>query len=163
MVALNSLSGEAGAVWYEHERNKGKPLSEYGHPSLRKYTLEIQLVAAKKLKPQTYVNKIMKLCENGTVAPLVVGSRILLNKAYIESLNYDMESLTYKGKAYVINATMVMSEYGCKKKSKKKQTKTNSAQASGKAKTAETINVYYRIYAGKQHQAKGYSESYRKL
>lgn len=153
IVALNNLSGETGAVWYEHERNKGKPLSEYGHPSLKKYTLEIQLVAAGKLKPQTYINKVMKLCENGTVAPLVVGGRILLNKAYIESVNCDMPSLTYKGKAYVINATVVMSEYGCKQKSKKK-TKKKTSQANQTNNSTQTsgngaINVYYRIYAGK--------------
>ncbi len=147
IVALNSLSGEAGAVWYEHERYKGKPLSEYGHPSLRKYTMEIQLVAAGKLKPQAFLDKILKLNENGTVAPLVVGSKILLKKAYIESVNFDMQSLTYKGKAYSINATITLSEYGYKKEAKKKQVKVSHTK--GQTSGAVSINVYYRIYAGK--------------
>ena len=120
IVALNSLSGEASAVWYEHERSEGKPLNEYGHASLRKYNMEVQLVAAGKLKPQTYINKVMKLCEKGTIAPLVIGSRILLKKSYIESVSFDMTTLTYKGKAYAINATLSFCEYVCLKKTKKK-------------------------------------------
>ncbi len=123
IIALNGLSGEASAVWYEHERSKGKPLSEYGHPGLRKYTLEIQLVAAENLKPQAYINKVMKLSERGIVAPLVIGGRILLKKAYIENVNYDMRSLTYKGRAYAINATLMVCEYGQRKTSKKKTKK----------------------------------------
>lgn len=88
-----------------------KPKIEISGEELQSITFSIELNAMLGVKPRLIEKKLRLNLHNGTVAPLVIGGKIICSKAMITSISSSYDTILRKGEILSMSLDITMTEY----------------------------------------------------
>lgn len=112
VMTFQSLKRTSGGRWAKHNIIGSKPKSEFQGAESGSVEMEIFLSAEHGVKPRTTIDKIIKVCEQGKTAYLVVGGKkIFSRKVYIETVSDTWETVMNKGELVSAKLNIKFTEY----------------------------------------------------
>lgn len=112
ICTFNNLKRSISASYSEHKRYTKKSQREFEGPQNQTVTFEMKFVAGHGVKPLTMLNKIIKLCENGTVCTFVLGGQKVGDGRWIiDSVDADYREVWSHGELVSVSVTVTATEY----------------------------------------------------
>lgn len=111
MVTFQSMQHSAGVEVQEHSTIVGKPKLQFVAPALEEVSFTMELDAMHCKKPATVMNQLLQAMQSGVYAPLVIGGRVILQRAIITKVDTDLKTIISRGKIYGIGINVTMKEY----------------------------------------------------
>lgn len=118
--------------WDEHEIIRYKPRSEFQGPGLEEVKFTVLLKAELGINPMKELNKLRKMRDTGTVAPLVIGGKPISNNYFaLQNLVERYTKIDAHGNVLAAEADLTLKEYVlAKKKAKTTMQKTATVASS---------------------------------
>ena len=111
-LTFRNLTRTISSEWAKHSRIGLKDQSEFLRPGLQQVTFDIELDATSGVKPRTTADRIARLCEAGSVYPLVVGGRLVGRHRWkITQISEAWEIVYSRGQVAREKLTVTMEEY----------------------------------------------------
>ena len=112
ICTFNNLKRSISGSYSEHKRYTKKSQREFEGPENQSVTFEMKFVAGHGVKPLAMLNKIIKLCENGTVCTFVLGGhKVGGGKWTIDSIDEDYKTVWNRGELVSVEITVKATEY----------------------------------------------------
>ena len=112
ICTFNNLKRSISAGYSEHKRYTKKSQREFDGPQNQTVTFEMKFVAGHGVKPLAMLNKIIKLCENGTVCTFVLGGhKVGGGKWTIDSVDADYKQVWNHGELVSVSINVTATEY----------------------------------------------------
>ena len=112
ICTFNNLKRSISAGYSEHKRYTKKSQREFDGPQNQTVTFEMKFVAGHVVKPLAMLNKIIKLCENGTVCTFVLGGhKVGGGKWTIDSVDADYKQVWNHGELVSVSINVTATEY----------------------------------------------------
>lgn len=109
---FNNLKRTISANYSEHKRYTKKSQREFEGPENQSVTFEMKFVAGHGVKPLAMLNKIIKLCENGTVCTFVLGGHKVGGGQWtIDSVDADYRKVWNHGELVSVAVDVSATEY----------------------------------------------------
>ena len=111
VLTFKEMSHSVPVQTQTHTRCNGKPRIQFVAPGLETVSFTMEIVASQYKKPVNIEKKLKSAAQNGTVAPLVIGNRVVLSQAIISNMSAAYDVVIMNGKIYSIKINVTMTEY----------------------------------------------------
>ena len=111
VLTFQDMQHSAGAEVQEHETVVGKPRLQFIAPGLEEVSFTMEISALQYRKPARVMSTLINALQSGVYAPLVIGGRVVLQKAILTKVDTDFKTIISRGKIYGIEIRVTMKEY----------------------------------------------------
>ena len=112
ICTFNNLKRSISGSYSEHKRYTKKSQREFEGPENQSVTFEMKFVAGHGVKPLSMLNKIIKLCENGTVCTFVLGGHKVGGGQWtIDNVDADYREVWNHGELVSVAVNVTATEY----------------------------------------------------
>lgn len=112
ICTFNNLRRSISASYSEHKRYTKKSQREFEGPENQSVTFEMKFIAGYGVRPLAMLDKIIKLCENGTVCTFVLGGhRVGGGRWTIENVDADYRVVWNHGELVSVAVNVTATEY----------------------------------------------------
>lgn len=112
ICTFNDLKRTISASYSEHKRYTKKSQREFEGPENQSVTFEMKLIAGHGVKPLAMLNKIIKLCESGTVCTFVLGGHKVGGGQWtIDSVGASYNEVWNRGELISVSIDVTATEY----------------------------------------------------
>lgn len=102
----------AGSRWSDHDLLLRKPVSQFVGPELETFSFSLILSSSYGLDPAKELRKLREMRDNGTVFPLIIGGRPLVQNYWrLESLSEGENYYTADGRLRQTKVSVRLKEY----------------------------------------------------
>lgn len=95
----------------KHEMIGGQTKVEFHGTDLQAITFTVEVNALLGVKPRTVEKKLLGALRSGTVAPLVIGGRVICGKAMLTGVSAAYNEVLQKGEVLSMSLDLTMTEY----------------------------------------------------
>ena len=111
ILTFNGLKRTNSVRTSKHNIIGEKPKIELLGPELQSITFSIELNAMLGVRPRIVEKKLREKLYEGTVAPLVIGGKIICSKAMITNISSSYDTVLRKGEILSMSLDITMTEY----------------------------------------------------
>ena len=111
MLTFQDMQHSADVQVREHSVIVGKPKLQFVAPNLEEVSFTMEINALHYKKPASVMRLLLDAMQSGVYAPLVIGGRVVLQKAMLTKVGTDFETVLSKGKIFSIKVDVSMKEY----------------------------------------------------
>jgi len=111
MLTFQDMQHSADVQVQEHSVIVGKPKLQFVAPNLEEVSFTMEINALHYKKPASVMRLLLDAMQSGVYAPLVIGGRVVLQKAMLTKVGTDFETVLSKGKIFSIKVDVSMKEY----------------------------------------------------
>lgn len=112
LCTFRNLKRTASSGFSDHKRYRKKSEREFEGPGNQSVSFEMSFVAGHGVKPQSMLQKIIKICESGTVCPFVLGGhKVGDGKWTIDSVSADYKEVWNHGELVSVSVSVTATEY----------------------------------------------------
>ena len=95
----------------EHSTIVGKPRLQFVAPALEEVSFSMEITALHYKKPVRVMNKLIQAMQSGVYAPLVIGGRVILQRAILTKVDTNFKTIISRGRIFGIEVSVTMKEY----------------------------------------------------
>ena len=111
MLTFQDMQHSADVQVQEHSVIVGKPKLQFVAPNLEEVSFTMEINALHYKNPASVMRLLLDAMQSGVYAPLVIGGRVVLQKAMLTKVGTDFETVLSKGKIFSIKVDVSMKEY----------------------------------------------------
>ena len=111
MLTFQDMQHSADVQVQEHSVIVGKPKLQFVAPNLEEVSFTMEINALHYKKPASVMRLLLDAMQSGVYAPLVIGGRVVLQKAMLTKVGTDFETVLSKGKIFSLKVDVSMKEY----------------------------------------------------
>ena len=112
ICTFNSLKQSASAGYSEHKRYTKKSQREFEGPQNQSVTFEMKCVGGHGVSTRAMMNKMISICESGTVCTFVIGGcRVGGGKWTVDSVDADYREVWNHGELISVAVNVTATEY----------------------------------------------------
>jgi phage protein U len=112
ICTFRNLKRAASSSFSDHKRYRKKSEREFEGPENQTVSFEMQFIAGHGVRPWHMLQKIIKICENGTVCSFVLGGRKVGDgKWTIDSVDADYKEVWNRGELVSVSVNVTATEY----------------------------------------------------
>jgi len=111
ILTFNNFKRKITAKTSKHEMINGRPKLEFHGADLQTFTFTVEVNALLGVKPKTVEKKLLGAIRTGTVAPLVIGGRLICSRAMLTSMSAAYNEVLKKGEVLSMSLDLTMTEY----------------------------------------------------
>ena len=110
-LTFQDMQRSADVEIQEHGVAVGKPRMQFVAPNLEEVSFTMEINALQYRKPAGIISTLINAMNSGIYAPLVIGGRVILQKAILTKVDTDYETVIAKGKILAVKVSVTMKEY----------------------------------------------------
>lgn len=110
-LTFQDMQRSADVEIQEHSVIVGKPKVQFVAPNLEEVSFTMEINALQYRKPARVISTLISAMHSGVYAPLVIGGRVILQKAILKKVDTDYETVISKGKILAVKVNVTMKEY----------------------------------------------------
>ena len=111
VLTFQDMQHSAEVEVQEHSTIVGKPRLQFVAPALEEVSFSMEIDAMHYRKPTRVMSRLIQAMQSGVYAPLVIGGRVILQRAILTKVDTNFKTIISRGRIYGIEISVTMKEY----------------------------------------------------
>lgn len=111
VLTFQDMQHSAEVDVQEHGTIVGKPRLQFVAPALEEVSFTMEIDALHHKKPARVMSQLVQAMQSGVYAPLIIGNRVILQKAILTKVDTNFKTVIARGKIFAIEISVTMKEY----------------------------------------------------